>query len=79
MSDTTMPDPLVPVSSDRAPRTARGFATPDRRHFIVGGAAMLAALGLTPHAEASAPTASRPHAAPGGSNSRQYLNPNTSV
>jgi len=70
MSDQTMPDPIVPTSSNRAPRVPRGLATPDRRHFIVGGAAMLAALGLSPHAEASAATASLPDAVPGASNSR---------
>ena len=72
MSDQTMPDPIVPTSSNRAPRVPRGLATPDRRHVIVGGAAMLAALGLSPHAEASAPTASLPDAVPGASNSRLH-------
>lgn len=41
-------------------------AIPGRRQVMVGGAAMLAALGLTPNAQASAPTA----AVPGASNSR---------
>ncbi len=39
---------------------------PGRRHVIVGGAAMLAALGLSPRAEASAAPASAPAAAPAG-------------
>ena len=52
-----MSDPTVPASSSTstgASRVERGLATPGRRHFIVGGTAMLAALGLSPHAEASA-------------------------
>ena len=69
MSDPTMSDPNVPDSSTNATaasRVQRGLGTPDRRHVIVGGAAMLAALGLSPQAEAGAPTAPLP----GASNSR---------
>jgi hypothetical protein len=68
-----MSDQTVPASSSTpagASRVERGLATPGRRHFIVGGTAMLAALGLSPHAEASTSTASLPDAVTGASNSR---------
>jgi hypothetical protein len=68
-----MPDPTVPASSSTPTgpsRAERGLATPGRRHFIVGGTAMLAALGLNPQAEATMATASLPDAVNGASNSR---------
>ena len=65
MSDQTTPVPSTPPS-----RVDRGLAAPGRRSFIVGGSAMLAALGLSPDAGASPRTASLPDAAPGASNSR---------
>ena len=72
MSDQTGSDPTVPAPSDptTTSRVQRGLGTPDRRHVIVGGAAMLAALGLSPQAEAGTPTAARPDAVRGASNSR---------
>ena len=68
-----MPDPTVPASSSTPngpSRAERGLATPGRRHVIVGGTAMLAALGLNPQAEATMATASLPDAVNGASNSR---------
>ena len=67
MSDQTTPVPSTPPS-----RVDRGLAAPGRRSFIVGGSAMLAALGLSPDASASPRTASLPDAAPGASNSRLH-------
>ena len=68
-----MSDPTVPASSSTptgASRVERGLATPGRRHFIVGGTAMLAALGLSPQAQATMRTGSLPDAVTGASNSR---------
>jgi hypothetical protein len=53
MSDSTVPASSDPTSPSRVDR---GLATPNRRHVIAGGTAMLAALGLSP-AAAAAPSA----------------------
>jgi hypothetical protein len=59
-------------TGDSPSRLDLGLTAPGRRSFIVGGTAMLAALGLSPDASAGVPTASRPDAGHGGSTSRLH-------
>ncbi|MEO7423111.1 MAG: DUF3131 domain-containing protein, partial [Ornithinibacter sp.] len=56
MTDQRTPTPSAPTHID-------GGGVTGRRQVLVGGAALLAAVGLSPHAEASVPTAFLPDAA----------------